>query len=196
MNVITPDPLPPRAFTDPAAAVAYVQAIYDSSTSFIRGHLANLGKGIVPPGRVRAFYPQAQVTSTSFAKIDSTLPYGSLHTPGIYRTTLTAPALFRNYLLDNFAIILKNHGGTIEISESETPIPVHFAVAANERLDGAAINALNVPLRDLFDTPDLAYTDDEIANGTFIPPQGGARSGGPLRRPRAAPSVQRQEAGL
>ncbi|MDR3472778.1 MAG: AMP nucleosidase [Devosia sp.] len=173
MNVVCPDPLPPKAFTDPAAACDYVAEIYNRNTGFIREHLTNLSRGVVPPGRVRAFYPQAQVTSSSYGKTDSTLPYGYLHTPGIYRTTLTAPKLFRNYLLENFTIILKNHGGTIEIKESGTPIPVHFAVAANERLDGAAINALNVPLRDIFDTPDLAFTDDEIANGTFIPPQGG-----------------------
>ncbi|MGN6099643.1 MAG: AMP nucleosidase, partial [Devosia sp.] len=173
MDIISPEPLPPKAFTDPAEAVAYVTEIYDRSTGFIRGHLQELARGKIPAGKVRAFYPQAQVTSTSYAKVDSTLPYGSLHSPGVYRTTLTAPRLFHNYLLENFEIILSNHGGTIEIRESQTPIPVHFAVAPNERLEGAAINALNVPLRDIFDTPDLAFTDDEIANGTFIPPQGG-----------------------
>jgi AMP nucleosidase len=173
MSIISPAPMPAKAFTDPAAACAYVAEIYDRNTGFIREHLQGLSKGIIPPGRVRAHYPQAQVTSTSYAKTDSTLPYGSLHTPGVYRTTLTAPKLFGNYLLENFAIILKNHGGTIEITESQTPIPVHFAVGAADRLDGAAINALNVPLRDIFDTPDLAFTDDEIANGTFIPPEGG-----------------------
>jgi AMP nucleosidase len=173
IKIVSPPPLPPRAFTDPAAACAYVTEIYERNTGFIREHLAKLARGIVPPGKVRAYYPQAEVTSQSYAKIDSTLPYGSLHSPGVYRTTLTAPHLFRHYLTQNFGIILKNHGGEIEIRESLTPIPVHFAVGPNDRLDGAAINALNVPLRDIFDTPDLAFTDDEIANGTFIPPAGG-----------------------
>ena len=173
MSTISPEPLEPRAFTDPAAACDYVTEIYERNTGFIRRHLYDLARGIVPKGKVRAYYPQAQVTSQSFAKTDSTLPFGSLHTPGVYRTTLTAPRLFRTYLNENFAIILKNHGGAIEIRESLTPIPVHFAVGADERLDGAAINKLNVPLRDIFDTPDLAFTDDEIANGTFIPPEGG-----------------------
>src|SRR5438552_13392766 len=99
MNTISPKALPPKAFTDPASACDYVAEIYDRNTGFIREHLYNLSRGIVPPGKVRAFYPQAQVTSTSYGKTDSTLPYGFLHTPGIYRTTLTAPALFRNYLL-------------------------------------------------------------------------------------------------
>jgi AMP nucleosidase len=34
-----------------------------------------------------------------------------------------------------------------------------------------ALNALNIPLRDVFDAPELTNTDDEIANGTFVPPE-------------------------
>src|SRR3569833_3344616 len=122
-------------------------------------------KGIIPPGRVRSHYPQAQVTSTSYAKTDSTLPYGSLHTPGVYRTTLTAPKLFGNYLLENFAIILKNHGGTIEITKSQTPKPEQNANSTANRQNNTTNKTHNVPLRDIFDTPDLAFTVDEIANG-------------------------------
>ena len=173
MATISPKPLPPKAFTDPAAACDYVIEMYDRNTGFIREHLFGLSKGIVPKGKVRAYYPEVQVSSTSYGKSDSTLTYGYLHTPGIYRTTLTAPRLFRNYLLDNFTVILKNHGGAIEIRESTTPIPLHFALSPTETLDGAAINAVGIPLRDIFDAPDLAYADDEIANGTFIPPLGG-----------------------
>ena len=59
-------------------------------------------------------------------------------TPRVYRTTLTAPRLFRHYLVDNFAVILRNHGGAIEVRESTTPIPLHFALSPTETLDGAA----------------------------------------------------------
>ena len=173
MDIISPDPTPQKAFTDPEAAWAYAAQIYHRNTDFIAKYLIDLSKGIVPKGRVRAFYPEVQVTSRSYGKTDSTLAYGYLHTPGIYRTTITAPDLFKNYLLDQFSVILRNHGGAIEVGESSTRIPLHFALAPNERLDGEAINALPIPLRDLFDVPDLHDTDDEIANGTFVPPQGG-----------------------
>jgi AMP nucleosidase len=93
--------------------------------------------------------------------------------PGIYRTTITAPDLFKNYLIEQFNVILRNHGGTIEVGESAMQIPLHFAVKPSERLDGEVLNALGIPLRDMFDVPDLAHADDEIANGTFVPPQGG-----------------------
>ena len=50
VNTISPPPMPPKAFTDPAAACAYVAEIYERNTGFIREHLANLARGIVPPG--------------------------------------------------------------------------------------------------------------------------------------------------
>jgi AMP nucleosidase len=173
MTTISPPRIEMQSFTDPEKAWEYLAELYHRNTGFIRGHLAALAKGVVPEGRVRACYPQIEVRSTSYSKHESTLPYGFLHTPGLYRTTVTAPDLFKQYFQEQFTVILKNHGGTIDITESDTPIPLHFAVNPSERIDGAALNALNIPLRDVFDAPDLGNTDDEIANGTFVPPKGG-----------------------
>ena len=166
MTTLSPPRLETQSFTDPEAAWAHIAQIYHRNCDFIRGHLEGLSRGDVPAGRVRAFYPQVEVRSTSYSKHESTLPYGYLHTPGLYRTTVTAPDLFRGYLQEQFAVILKNHGGTIDVGESETPIPLHYALGLRQHVDGATLNAMDVPLRDLFDAPDLANTDDEIANGT------------------------------
>src|SRR5690606_37695617 len=107
--------------------------------------LVGLSKGVVPDGRVRAFYPEVQVTSTSYGKTDSTLPYGYLHSPRIYRTTITSPDLFKNYLIEQFRVILSNHGGVIEVGESTTRIPLHFAIAAGENPYGETITDLQIP---------------------------------------------------
>ncbi|MBE7731560.1 AMP nucleosidase [Devosia faecipullorum] len=173
MNILTPPRLEKQSFTDPAAAWAHIAHIYHRNCEFIGAHLEALTAGTIPEGRVRAFYPQVEVRSTSYSKHESTLPYGYLHTPGLYRTTVTAPDLFKGYLQEQFAVILANHGGTIDVGESETPIPLHFALGPRDHVDGATLNAMDVPLRDLFDVPDLANTDDEIANGTYVPPRGG-----------------------
>src|SRR5262249_40211540 len=65
----------------------------------------------------------------------------------------------------------------VEIGESDEPIPIHFAYrrdinieASASLLDGPASER---PLRDLFDSPDLAAMDDAIANGTADLRQGG-----------------------
>ncbi|SMQ64612.1 AMP nucleosidase [Devosia lucknowensis] len=173
MKTLSPPRLDKKSFTDPEAAWAHLAQIYHRNCNFIRSHLEALSRGEAPSGRVRAFYPQVEVRSTSYSKGESTLPYGYLHSPGLYRTTVTAPDLFKGYLQEQFAVILKNHGGTIDVGESETPIPLHFALGPRDHVDGSTINALDIPLRDLFDAPDLANTDDEIANGTYVPPRGG-----------------------
>jgi AMP nucleosidase len=191
METLFPTPLPQRVFKAPEDAWAYIAEIYYRNTGFIREHLVGLSKGIVPKGRVRACYPEVEVTSTSYGKTDSTLPYGYLHSPGVYRTTITAPDLFKTYLLEQFEVILSNHGGVIQVGESTTRIPLHFAIGANERIDGDAINALPIPLRDLFDVPDLQDTDDEIANGTFIPPVGGPYPLAAFTAPRVDYSLHR-----
>jgi AMP nucleosidase len=191
MDTISPEPLPQKAFRNPEEAWAYIAEIYNRNTGFIREQLVRLSNGHVPKGRVRAFYPEVQVTSRSYGKTDSTLPYGYLHSPGIYRTTITAPELFKSYLLAQFQVLLANHGGVIEVGESNTRIPLHFAIGAGEKIDGEAINALPIPLRDLFDVPDLQDTDDEIANGTFIPPVGGPYPLAAFTAPRVDYSLHR-----
>ena len=137
MTTLSPPRLDKQSFTDPEAAWAHIAHIYRRNCAFIRGHLDNLAKGIVPEGRVRACYPQVEVRSTSYSKHESTLPYGYLHTPGLYRTTVTAPDLFKHYLQEQFTVILRNHGGTIDVGESDTPIPLHFALSPHEHVDGA-----------------------------------------------------------
>lgn len=191
MKYVSPKPLPKKLFTDPQDAWEYVAEIYQRNTSFIRDQLIELTKGNIPAGKVRATYPQVQVVSTSHQKVDSRLPYGFLHSPGTYRTTLSDPELFRGYLIEQFTLILKNYDGAIEIGESDTPIPLHFAVSPTERVDGGALNEIGVSLRDLFDVPDLEHTDDEIANGTFIPDVGGPYPLAAFTAPRIDYSLHR-----
>src|SRR5690606_38928633 len=192
MKLITPPQMPLKSFIDPLRAWEYVCEIYDRNTGFIRDHLLNLTKGQVPPGKVRAHYPKVQVLSTSFQQqASSRLAYGFLHSPGLYQTTITQPTLFHKYLIENFSLILKNHGGEIEIGESETPIPLHFAVDPKERVEGDVLLDIGVPLRDIFDVPDLAHMDDEIANGTFIPPAGGPYPLAAFTGPRVDYSLHR-----
>ncbi|TIW91132.1 MAG: AMP nucleosidase, partial [Mesorhizobium sp.] len=75
----------------------------------------------------RAFYPQIGVTTTSFSQVDSRQAYGHMPTPGHFATTITQPQLFENYLIEQLRLIMRNHGVTVTVSESTTPIPLHFA---------------------------------------------------------------------
>ena len=125
-----------------------------------------------PAGRYRAFYPQISLETTSFGMVDSRLSFGHVVSPGRYAATITRPSLFRNYLTTQFDLLLRNHGAPLTVSESETPIPLHFAFGEGAYVEAAVAEKLDMPLRDLFDTPDLATTDDEIVNGLYEPAPG------------------------
>jgi hypothetical protein len=59
------------------------------------------------------------------------LSFGHVSGPGTYATTVTRPDLFRNYLIQQIELLIRNHGVSVDVGPSDTPIPVHFAVAGN-----------------------------------------------------------------
>ncbi|MGX5804131.1 AMP nucleosidase [Bradyrhizobium sp. Arg314] len=162
-----PEPFGKQSFHDAKKAVAALQTLYDRNTKFLRDSFAALAAGGDESKRYRAFYPQIGVTTTSFSQVDSRQAYGHMPTPGNFSTTITQPQLFESYLIEQLKLIMRNHGVTVTVSESTTPIPLHFAFLEGTYVDGAAAERIKRPIRDLFDVPDLDGTDDQIANGTF-----------------------------
>ncbi len=188
MSLITPPALPEKSFTDAEKAWDYAHQIYQRNVEFIRENFKALISGREQKAKVRAFYPKVEVRIVSYKKSSGSLPYGFLHSPGVYSTTLTATELYRDYLVEQLGLVLQNHGGTIEVSQSDTPIPLHYAANSSNIIDASGLNVL---LRDLYDAPDLGNTDDEISNGTLIPEPGGPRPLAAFTAPRIDYSLQR-----
>jgi AMP nucleosidase len=162
----------PTRFDDAEAALAQVQAIYRSSIEHLRGSLQRFVSGADDGQHVRACYPFVRVRTDTVARADSRLSYGFVAGPGTFETTITRPDLFGDYLLQQFRLLLKNHGVSIEVGTSAQPIPVHFSLAEHDHLEGNMSAERRVRMRDLFDLPDLAAMDDSIANGTHDPRPG------------------------
>jgi AMP nucleosidase len=162
-----PQYVAPASFTDPAAALARVRAIYDNNIVHLRAALADFVAGGDTNSRVRACYPFVRVHTDTVARADSRLSYGFVAGPGTYEITLTRPDLFSNYYLEQFRLLLKNHHISIEVGTSAQPIPVHFSFAENDHIEGSLSAERRLLMRDLFDLPDLNAMDDGIANGTY-----------------------------
>ena len=166
-----PEPVPVEAFTDPVAAVDRIEMIYERNTAFLRAAFETYCRGEPPSARCRATYPFVRVITTTHARLDSRLSYGFVSGPGVHQTTVTRPDLFRNYLVEQIGLLIRNHGVPVEIGESEEAIPIHFAYKRDINLETELLqNGQPVserPLRDLFDTPDLTTMDDAIVNGTL-----------------------------
>jgi AMP nucleosidase len=171
-SIVTPEPFGRQNFEDARKAVAALRTLYARNTKFLRDAFAALATGGDANRRYRAFYPEISVTTTSYTQIDSRQAYGHMPTPGQFSTTITQPDLFESYLIEQLRLIMRNHGVPVTVSESEIPIPLHFAFPDGAHVDGIIPKHIKRPIRDLFDVPDLDGTDDQIANGTYEAPLG------------------------
>jgi AMP nucleosidase len=153
--------------------VARLEEIYQRNTAFLRAQFEQYMAGEPLAVRVRATYPFVRITTTSHQRLDSRLAYGFVTGPGAHESTVTRPDLFRHHLIEQIRLLIANHGVPVEIGESDEPIPIHFSYP---RDIGAAASFAPTsperPLRDIFDTPDLAAMDDAIVNGTLQLPFG------------------------
>ncbi|NBT32447.1 MAG: AMP nucleosidase, partial [Rhodobacteraceae bacterium] len=163
-TLITPEIAPHQNFTDPKAAVQRLVELYDEAAQFLGAKFAEVIKHGKPEARYRAFYPEIRLQTTSFAATDSRLSFGHVAIPGNYSTTITRPELFGHYLEQQIGLLIQNHSLPVQIGPSQTPMPVHFAVA-NEQVTVPQEGAMDFTLRDIFDVPDLSTTHDDIVNG-------------------------------
>ena len=165
LTLRAPDVPAPEAFTDPIKAVARLKELYQIAARFLCENFSATLRSGRPEARFRAFYPEIRLTTTTYALTDSRLSFGHVSEPGTYATTVTRPDLFSNYLEQQIGLLLRNHDVPVVIGASETAMPVHFAVANDADVTVPQDGAMDFPLRDVFDVPDLATTHDNIVNG-------------------------------
>jgi len=190
-EVVTPNAPECESFLSAAAAVDRLIGLYNQSTEFLRDGFTDAMRNGHPGVRLRAFYPEVRITTSSYTQVDSRLSFGHVSSPGVHATTVTRPDLFRNYLCQQIGLLLRNHEGAVQVGPSETPIPVHFAVAAHPGMMVPQEGAADFNLRDVFDVPDLTTTNDDIVNGVAKPGEDGARALAPFTAQRVDYSLAR-----
>ena len=197
----TPEFTAPARYTDPAAALEQVQALHARGVAFLRETMqrfvtAPLPAQGTPVQRVRACYPFVRLHTHSATRQPTVggparLSYGFVAGPGRFETTLTRPDLYADYYLEQFRLLLDNHGGELEVGIGTQPIPVHFAFAEHDHVEGELSADHRALLRDVFDLPDLSAMDDGIANGTHEPLPGEPQPLALFTAPRVDYSLQR-----
>ncbi|MEL6170284.1 MAG: AMP nucleosidase [Pseudomonadota bacterium] len=191
LPVLSP-PIPsPESFSDPAAAVERLIDLYETASRFLTERFSQTLSGGSTGARYRAFYPEVRLRVTSYVSVDSRLSFGHVVEPGSFAITVTRPDLFRNYLEQQIGLLIENHRVPVVIGASETPMPVHFAVANVPDLTVPQEGALEFTLRDVFDVPDLSTTHDDIVNGYGYVNEDGSRPLGPFTAQRVDYSLAR-----
>jgi len=191
LPIETPQMRAPQSFSDAAAAVTCLTELYNEATEFLRNRFRETLAGMPRRARYRAYYPEVRLVTTSFAHVDSRLSYGHVTKPGTYAATITRPDLFCNYLRQQIGLLIANHGVDVTVVASHTPIPLHFALASDASVAVPQDGELDFPLRDVFDVPDLATTNDEIVNGFSFKYEDGAAPLAPFTAQRVDYSLAR-----
>lgn len=118
-SIRTPEAISPKSFSDAAAAVEHLIYLFDRATAFLRDSFKSAASECMPENRVRAFYPELRFEVSSHIRVDTRLSYGFVARPGKYKTTITRPDLFRDYLEHQIELLIKNHGLEVVIAESD-----------------------------------------------------------------------------
>ncbi len=180
-----------KKYHDPDAAVAAIEALYNKSVEYLCSQFDAFSKGAIPKDKVRAYYPLVRFATNKATRQDIRRSYGFVPKAGVYEVTVTRPDIFKHYYHEQIRQLIKNHDEPIEVGISDTPIPIHFALGEDFHLEHDLSPEHTVALPNLFDQPDLALMNDEIANGTHIVEPGKPSPLGLFSAPRVDVSLMR-----
>lgn len=164
-----------------AAIVDELQQHFDTSVARLQDALrAYIESGIVPDPAVRATgaftYPELRIDyAPTGPRLRQSRAYGRLEAPGRYVTTITQPALFRDYLIEQLELLHADYAGSISVgigaSRQEIPFPYVLDSTSDICLDGIDAEVLSTH----FPATELASIGDEIADGFWRPGRDGTR---------------------
>jgi AMP nucleosidase len=159
-----------QTVANPGEAVERLIHLYDSAIEAQRDALERFfSTGAAPTSgeRSRFRYPELRVVyrATSVPPIKQRA-YAKFQGPGVYATTITQPAYFKGYLLEQLNHLVSDYGATIEVGVSDQEIPYPYVFERGDELGRGALSASE--LAQHFPTPLLAKVGDEIADGTWI----------------------------
>ncbi len=192
LPILTPDTPAPEAFTDPQAAVRRLEELFRIATEFLAEQFNRTVLEGRPAARVRAFYPEIRLTDDQLRQDrqpPELRPCGG--TGQLFHHGHAARPVPQLPGASMIGLLVQNHGVPVMIGASDTPIPVHFAVAGNPGVSVPQEGVLDFSIRDVFDVPDLATTNDDIVNGTRLTNPDGSSPLAPFSAQRVDYSLAR-----
>src|SRR5262245_15711320 len=132
----------------PAEAVDQLEKLHAEATGALIDAVRRFADGGAPPDeeeRAKFRYPELRVTYLANGPIPKIArAYGQLSWPGEYAVTITQPAFFRDYLIEQLSLLVADYGAELSVRVSETEIPYSFV------LEAAGASAFqNVPAEEL-----------------------------------------------
>ncbi|MGG5818390.1 AMP nucleosidase [Falsiroseomonas sp. HW251] len=152
----------------PEDAVDRLEALHDAATAALRGALDRVLAGGPPPDAAERALFRYPLLRLHYAMPDAGWPrtrraWAKFQAPGSYAGTITQPAAFRPYLLEQLRPLMTEFGATVEVGTGQQEIPYPYVLDhAPEAGDGTA-----QMLARHFPTPLLTEVGDEVADNEW-----------------------------
>jgi AMP nucleosidase len=161
----------------PEQAVDRLEELHTAASNALREALARYTEsGVVPSARERLGfrYPELCVDWQPSGAVRFTRrAWAKFQSPGRYTTTVTQPAFFRQYLLEQLRPLVEEFGARIEVSPSRQEIPYPFVTEEGDEFVHGDLSVSDLARH--FPTPVLANVGDEVADGTWRHDEGETR---------------------
>nr|WP_208605792.1 AMP nucleosidase [Pseudomonas punonensis] len=111
-------------------------------------------------------YPELRLTYDCQGEVPTTVrAYAKVQVPGTYSVTITHPAAFRKYLLEQLQPLMADFTLTVEVGVSQQYIPYPYVVEQGDELAGSGVTAAE--LARVFPSTDLSAATDGTADGLY-----------------------------
>ena len=154
----------------PEEAVERLARIYEDGAQALRSAVERFLKtGEPPSAATRALfrYPELRLTYEPGAPPPSTpRAFAKFSEPGVYAVTVTQPADFRAYLLEQLGPLVSEYGAHIDVGVGDQEIPYPYVIESGDELTRGGADATE--LARYFPIPSLATIGDETADGEFV----------------------------
>ncbi len=150
-------------------AVDRLAALHERATNGLSQALKNYLKERIKPDAAqhRLFrYPELRLTYLCQGEVPTTVrAYAKVQVPGTYSVTVTHPAAFRNYLLEQLRPLMSDFTVQVEVGVSQQNIPYPYVVEQGDELAGSGVTAAE--LARVFPSTDLSAATDSVADGLY-----------------------------
>lgn len=152
--------------------VAELDRLYAASVERLKTALtAYLVDGTPPPPEAREdgsfAYPEIRLTYAG--QVDRPTPlrsFGRLVSPGEYRISVTKPALFSDYLIEQLTLLIEDYDVRVEAVPGRQEIPFPYVLDPGHALSLDAVSAAELARH--FPATELAHIGDEVADGLYF----------------------------
>ena len=159
-----------REDLSPEQAVDHLVVLHAKATKALQDALEEFIATRNPPSKTQRLefcYPQLVVNYHTTGLVPSiSRAFAKFQGPGTYATTITQPAFYRSYLIEQLTHLQKDYGATIEVSVSSQEIPYPYVLTSGNDLGAGDVSAAELALH--FPVPNLELIGDEIADGLWL----------------------------